>query len=66
MDFAEAFERAKAAHVIIDTCNQPGENYRTQHRCRQGCGPFGLVFAEDWDQHIIAAADSLLEESNAD
>lgn len=66
MTFEEAMTRAKAAHVIVKTCNQPGEDYRTQYRCKQGCGPFGLIFAEDWEQHVIDAADALREQPSGE
>lgn len=63
MSFEEALARAKAAHVIVKVCNQPGENYRTQYRCKCGEGGFaGLIFAENWDQHILDEADALRTE----
>ena len=56
MNFDEAWTRAEAAHVRVDTFNQPGNDYRTEHRCK--CGAF--VFATNWNQHVLSAADELL------
>lgn len=55
MSFEEAMTRARADHVIVDTFHQPGNDYRTEHRCT--CGLF--VFATNWERHVIAAADAL-------
>ena len=64
MTFEEAVVRARAAHVITAEWHQPGNGYRTEYVCSQGCGMFGSVFAENWEQHIVNAADELVAASN--
>lgn len=60
MTFEEALTRARAAHVVVDTWHQPGNDYRTEYVCSQKCGAFGSIFAERWEQHIVDAADDLM------
>lgn len=55
MSFDEALARARAVHVKVDTFHQPGNDYRTEHRCR--CGAF--IFADNWERHILDAVDAL-------
>ena len=62
MTFEEALIRARAAHVKVEEWHQPGNDYRTEYVCKQKCGRFGSVFAENWEQHIIDAADRLMAE----
>lgn len=57
MSFDEAMTRARAAHVIVSTFRQPGNGYRTEHECK--CRAF--VYADNWDAHVVAAADALRE-----
>jgi len=58
--FEEAMTRARAAHAVVRELWQPGNDYRIEYVCSQGCGMFGTVFESRWEQHIVEAADALI------
>lgn len=60
MTFEEALERARAAHVQVESFRQPGNGYRLEHRCRCGGGAFGTILDENWEQHLVDEADKLI------
>jgi len=66
VSFEEALIRARAGHVKVKSFRQPGNGYALEHRCSQGCGMFGSVFDDRWEQHIVNAADALVAASEPD
>lgn len=57
MTFEEAMIRARAAHVAVESFRQPGNDYRAEIRC--SCRAH--VWASGFEQHIVDAADALVE-----
>ncbi len=57
MTFEEAMTRARAAHVLVERFSQPGYNDRPEILC--SCKAH--VWADQFEQHIVDAADALIE-----